>query len=235
MRELRFLADRLCESSRDVPRVAESRGGRLPAHGEGDGPDEPEDIPDEGPSPGSSGGVVADWRIAPIPGRGLHRVTEDGFALPLQISSGGQHRAIAELELNPGRGRTGARGLVLRARRTATARRCARMPSAGPLSGWPTAVLKTAACLTFPPPRHGAGGPRRPVPPLPRRSGRSRAPARCADGVGGRDGVCRSGQGWAVGSAVSRSTGGAWLWPRPVKRIATHAPAYSTATRSSSA
>ncbi|MFK4268219.1 hypothetical protein [Streptomyces milbemycinicus] len=35
--ELRFLASRLCEALRDVLRVAESRGMRLPAYGE-DGP-----------------------------------------------------------------------------------------------------------------------------------------------------------------------------------------------------
>ncbi|MGY0058272.1 hypothetical protein ACWY4P_17250 [Streptomyces sp. LZ34] len=56
VRELRFLADRLCESLGDVLRVAESRGGRLPAHGEGDGPEEPEDIAVEGPASGSAGG-----------------------------------------------------------------------------------------------------------------------------------------------------------------------------------
>ncbi|MET7899970.1 hypothetical protein ABZS86_00290 [Streptomyces sp. NPDC005355] len=38
-RELRYLADRLCEALRDVLRVAESRGARLPAYGEGDDPD----------------------------------------------------------------------------------------------------------------------------------------------------------------------------------------------------
>ncbi|MGO4747909.1 hypothetical protein AB4212_04600 [Streptomyces sp. 2MCAF27] len=56
VREVRFLADRLCESLGDVLRVAESRGGRLPSNGEGDGEDEPEDFPDEGPAPGSAGG-----------------------------------------------------------------------------------------------------------------------------------------------------------------------------------
>lgn len=38
--ELRFLANRLCEALRDVLRVAESRGRRLPSH-DGDGPAEP--------------------------------------------------------------------------------------------------------------------------------------------------------------------------------------------------
>ncbi|MGW3426476.1 hypothetical protein ACWDHW_00765 [Streptomyces melanosporofaciens] len=37
-RELRYLADRLCEALRDVLRVAESRGARLPPCDEGDGP-----------------------------------------------------------------------------------------------------------------------------------------------------------------------------------------------------
>ncbi|AEM81060.1 hypothetical protein [Streptomyces violaceusniger] len=39
VRELRFLANRLCEALRDVLRVAESRGARLPSYDEGDGPD----------------------------------------------------------------------------------------------------------------------------------------------------------------------------------------------------
>ncbi|MEU5032339.1 hypothetical protein [Streptomyces milbemycinicus] len=51
--------------------------------------------------PEALGVVVTDWRIVPIPGRGLHRVDDDGLALPLQISSGGQHRAVAELKLTP--------------------------------------------------------------------------------------------------------------------------------------
>lgn len=38
-RELRYLADRLCEALRDVLRVAESRGARLPSCEEGDSPD----------------------------------------------------------------------------------------------------------------------------------------------------------------------------------------------------
>ncbi|MCQ8832346.1 hypothetical protein [Streptomyces malaysiensis] len=38
-RELRYLAERLCEALRDVLRVAESRGARLPSFDEGDGPD----------------------------------------------------------------------------------------------------------------------------------------------------------------------------------------------------
>ncbi|MFI0734411.1 hypothetical protein ACH4S9_36270 [Streptomyces sp. NPDC021225] len=41
------------------------------------------------------------WRIWPVPGWGLRRTHEGELALPLQISSGGQHRAIAELELTP--------------------------------------------------------------------------------------------------------------------------------------
>ncbi|OMI33508.1 hypothetical protein [Streptomyces sparsogenes] len=41
------------------------------------------------------------WRIKAVPGRGLRRTGEDGFALPLQISSGRQPRAIADLELTP--------------------------------------------------------------------------------------------------------------------------------------
>ncbi|GAA2364518.1 hypothetical protein [Streptomyces cuspidosporus] len=41
------------------------------------------------------------WRINAIPGRGLRRTGEDGFALRLRISSGGWHRAIADLELTP--------------------------------------------------------------------------------------------------------------------------------------
>ncbi|MEU5022997.1 hypothetical protein [Streptomyces milbemycinicus] len=48
-RELRFLAERLCEALRDVLRVAESRGARLPSYDEGDGPD-------EGRAPGSAAG-----------------------------------------------------------------------------------------------------------------------------------------------------------------------------------
>ncbi|MDX3227572.1 hypothetical protein [Streptomyces sp. ME19-01-6] len=41
------------------------------------------------------------WRITAVPGRGLRRTVEDGLALPLQISRGGQPSAIAELELTP--------------------------------------------------------------------------------------------------------------------------------------
>ncbi|MDX3226757.1 hypothetical protein [Streptomyces sp. ME19-01-6] len=41
------------------------------------------------------------WRIGPVPGRGQRRTCEGELALPLQISSDGQHRAIAELELTP--------------------------------------------------------------------------------------------------------------------------------------
>ncbi|MGO4747910.1 hypothetical protein AB4212_04605 [Streptomyces sp. 2MCAF27] len=44
---------------------------------------------------------MADWQIGPVPGRGLRRTRDGELALPLQISSGGQHRAIAELELTP--------------------------------------------------------------------------------------------------------------------------------------
>lgn len=47
-RELRYLADRLCEALRDVLRIAESRGARLPSYDGGDGPDGP-------PPPGSAG------------------------------------------------------------------------------------------------------------------------------------------------------------------------------------
>jgi hypothetical protein len=39
IREVRFLAERLCEALRDALRVAESRGGRLPADGDEDGDD----------------------------------------------------------------------------------------------------------------------------------------------------------------------------------------------------
>ncbi len=48
-RELRFLAERLCEALRDVLRIAESRGARLPSYDEADGPD-------EGPAPRSAEG-----------------------------------------------------------------------------------------------------------------------------------------------------------------------------------
>ncbi|GAA2335655.1 hypothetical protein [Streptomyces violaceusniger] len=48
-RELRYLADRLCEALRDVLRVAESRGARLPSYGEGDDPD-------AGTAPGGAAG-----------------------------------------------------------------------------------------------------------------------------------------------------------------------------------
>ncbi|MES4901156.1 MULTISPECIES: hypothetical protein [unclassified Streptomyces] len=44
---------------------------------------------------------MTDWQIGPVPGRGLHRTHEGELALPLRISHGGQHRAIAELELTP--------------------------------------------------------------------------------------------------------------------------------------
>ncbi|AGP55789.1 hypothetical protein [Streptomyces rapamycinicus] len=40
-RELRFLADRLCEALRDALRVAESRGRRLPVHNEDGDQDAP--------------------------------------------------------------------------------------------------------------------------------------------------------------------------------------------------
>ncbi|MBI0381339.1 hypothetical protein JBE27_35045 [Streptomyces albiflaviniger] len=46
---LRYLVDRLCEALRDVLRVAESRGARLPSYGEGDGQD-------AGTAPGSAAG-----------------------------------------------------------------------------------------------------------------------------------------------------------------------------------
>ncbi|CDR07114.1 hypothetical protein [Streptomyces iranensis] len=49
-RELRYLADRLCEALCDVLRVAESRGARLPSYGEGDDPD-------VGTAPGSAAGA----------------------------------------------------------------------------------------------------------------------------------------------------------------------------------
>ncbi|WP_055552536.1 hypothetical protein [Streptomyces sp. NBRC 110028] len=42
IREIRFLAERLCEALRDALRVAESRGARLPAGDEGDDPAEAE-------------------------------------------------------------------------------------------------------------------------------------------------------------------------------------------------
>ncbi|MBI0381338.1 hypothetical protein JBE27_35040 [Streptomyces albiflaviniger] len=41
------------------------------------------------------------WRISPVPGRGLRRAKGGELALPLQILQGGQHRAIAGLELTP--------------------------------------------------------------------------------------------------------------------------------------
>ncbi|MET7899971.1 hypothetical protein ABZS86_00295 [Streptomyces sp. NPDC005355] len=44
---------------------------------------------------------MTDWRIGPVPGRGLGRVNGGELALPLQIIQRGQHRAIAELELTP--------------------------------------------------------------------------------------------------------------------------------------
>lgn len=40
VREVRFLAERLCEALRDALRVAESRGERLPTHEDDDGADE---------------------------------------------------------------------------------------------------------------------------------------------------------------------------------------------------
>ncbi|OPF70474.1 hypothetical protein VT50_0236550 [Streptomyces antioxidans] len=42
---------------------------------------------------------MTDWRIGPVPGRGLHRANGAELALPLQISRGGRPLTIAELEL----------------------------------------------------------------------------------------------------------------------------------------
>ncbi|CAM5686517.1 hypothetical protein [Streptomyces antimycoticus] len=44
---------------------------------------------------------MTDWRIGPVPGRGLRRANGGELALPLQILHGGQHCAIARLELTP--------------------------------------------------------------------------------------------------------------------------------------
>lgn len=44
---------------------------------------------------------MADWQIGPVPGRGLRRANGGKLALPLHISQGGQHRALADLELTP--------------------------------------------------------------------------------------------------------------------------------------
>ncbi|QDL71105.1 hypothetical protein DNK48_18785 [Streptomyces malaysiensis subsp. malaysiensis] len=44
---------------------------------------------------------MTDWRINPVPGRGLRRVNGGELALLLQISRGGRHQVIAELELTP--------------------------------------------------------------------------------------------------------------------------------------
>ncbi|MES4901155.1 MULTISPECIES: hypothetical protein [unclassified Streptomyces] len=60
--ELRFLADRLCEALREVLRVAESRGGRLPEHGEEcaagpDDPNEPGDSQGKSPAPMNAEGA----------------------------------------------------------------------------------------------------------------------------------------------------------------------------------
>ncbi|MGR3934241.1 hypothetical protein [Streptomyces sp. BRA346] len=53
--EVRFLAERLCEALRDVLRVAESRGARLPTGDEENGPAEPEDGADDHWASGSGG------------------------------------------------------------------------------------------------------------------------------------------------------------------------------------
>ncbi|WP_438494079.1 hypothetical protein [Streptomyces asiaticus] len=44
---------------------------------------------------------MTDWQIGPVPGRGLRRANGEALALPFHISRGGQHCAIAELELTP--------------------------------------------------------------------------------------------------------------------------------------
>ncbi|MFD8377876.1 hypothetical protein ACFV2X_04725 [Streptomyces sp. NPDC059679] len=53
--EVRFLAERLCESLHDVLRVAESRGARLPA--DDDSQIDPEGGVDGGSAPGSGRGM----------------------------------------------------------------------------------------------------------------------------------------------------------------------------------
>lgn len=60
-REIRFLAEQLCEALRDALRVAESRGGRLTAHSEEcaadpDDPNEPDDSQGKGLTPASTEG-----------------------------------------------------------------------------------------------------------------------------------------------------------------------------------
>ncbi|MEU0846290.1 hypothetical protein ABZ370_43615 [Streptomyces sp. NPDC005962] len=41
------------------------------------------------------------WTISPVPARGLRRTEGDVLALPLQISSDGQHLVVTELRLTP--------------------------------------------------------------------------------------------------------------------------------------
>ncbi|WP_076972209.1 hypothetical protein [Streptomyces sparsogenes] len=44
---------------------------------------------------------MSDWQIGPVPGRGLRRMADGELVLPLHISSGGRHQAIAHLVLTP--------------------------------------------------------------------------------------------------------------------------------------
>lgn len=55
IREVRFLAERLCEALRDALRVAESRGARLSTGDGENGPAEPEDGADDDRTSGSGG------------------------------------------------------------------------------------------------------------------------------------------------------------------------------------